>query len=117
HPSIAPYETYQARDQSIALAVGTDGQFARLCDELGAPELAGDPRFENNPARVENRVALRSLIEARLATRDAAEWIDAFTAVNIPAGRVNTIAQAIELAESLGLDPVAETTALDEQGT
>lgn len=117
HPSISPYETYQAADQSLALAVGTDGQFARLCEVLGVPEAATDPRFATNPDRVANRAELRVLLTERLRMRPAGEWIDAFTEANIPAGRVNTIAQAIELAESLGLDPIAETTALDEAGT
>lgn len=117
HPSIAPYETFHAADQSLALAVGTDGQFARLCDVLGVPELAADERFANNPARVANREELRAALELRIRTRNADEWITAFTAANIPAGRVNTIAQAIELAESLGIDAVAETTGVAPDGT
>jgi crotonobetainyl-CoA:carnitine CoA-transferase CaiB-like acyl-CoA transferase len=117
HPSIAPYETFAAADQAIALAVGTDGQFARLCEVLGIAELASDERFATNPQRVAHRVELREALEQRLRTRAAEEWIEAFTAANIPAGRVNTIGQAIELATSLGLDPVAETQATAPDGT
>ncbi len=116
HPSIAPYETFRAADQAIALAVGTDGQFARLCDVIGAPALAADPRFADNPSRVAHRAELRELVEARLSERPAVDWIDRLTAVNVPAGRVNTIAQAIELAESLELGMVAETPAVDDEG-
>ncbi|SDQ23784.1 CaiB/BaiF CoA transferase family protein [Leucobacter chromiiresistens] len=116
HPSIAPYETFAAADQPIALAVGTDGQFARLCDALGIPELAADERFATNPQRVAHRVALRAELETALRARSAAEWIDACTAANIPAGRVNSISQALDLAESLGLAPVATTTATDADG-
>ena len=117
HPSISPYETLDAADQAIALAVGTDGQFARLCAVLGVPELAADTRFADNPSRVAHRAELRELLQARLRTRPAGEWIAAFTAENIPAGRVNTIAQAIELAESLQLDPVAVTPAVAADGS
>ncbi len=117
HPSIAPYETFAAADQPIALAVGTDGQFRRLCAVIGAPEIADDPRFADNPSRVANRVDLRSQIEDRLRTRSASEWIDALTAETIPAGRVNSIAQAIELAESLDLGMVAETPATAADGS
>ncbi|MBL3700652.1 CaiB/BaiF CoA transferase family protein [Leucobacter luti] len=117
HPSIAPYETLDAADQSIALAVGTDGQFARLCEVLGVPELATDERFVHNPQRVAHRGELRAALEAPLRTRPAAEWIAEFTAANIPAGRVNTIAQALDLAESLDLDPVAETPAVAADGS
>lgn len=116
HPSIAPYETLDAADQPIALAVGTDGQFARLCEVLGVAELAADERFATNPARVANREALRAALIAPLKTRPAAEWIELFTAANIPAGRVNSIAQAFELADSLGLGAVAETTGIDPDG-
>lgn len=116
HPSIAPYETFAAADQPIALAVGTDGQFARLCAVLDVAELASDERFATNPQRVAHRVELRAALEQRLRTRSAAEWIEALTAANIPAGRVNTIGQAIELATSLGLDPVAETRAVASDG-
>ncbi|QIM19813.1 CoA transferase [Leucobacter coleopterorum] len=117
HPSISPYETLDASDQPIALAVGTDGQFARLCEVLGVPELAQDPRFVTNPERVANRVALRAALEVPLRSRTAEEWITAFTAANIPAGRVNSIGQAIELAESLGLGVVAETPAVAPDGS
>lgn len=117
HPSIAPYETLHTADQAIAVAVGTDGQFARLCEVLGIPELAADERFTDNPSRVAHRAELREALEGRLATRSAAEWIDAFTESNIPAGRVNTIGQAIELAETLGLDMVAETEAEAANGS
>jgi len=116
HPSISPYETLQAADQAVALAVGTDGQFARLCAVLGVPEVAADPRFADNPSRVAHRAELREVLEGRLRTRPAAEWIAEFTAQNIPAGRVNTIAQAIELAESLELAPVATTPAIGPDG-
>lgn len=117
HPSIAPYETFAAADQQVALAVGTDGQFRRLCEVIGAPEMADDARFANNPARVAHRVELRAAIDERLRARPAAEWIEALTAANIPAGRVNNIAQAIELAESLGLGMVAETPATAADGS
>lgn len=116
HPSISPYETMQAKDQPLAVAVGTDAQFARLCEVLDIPELARDERFVDNPSRVAHRVELRRLLEERLASRTAAEWTAAFTAVNIPAGRVNSIAQALELAESLGLDIIAETPAKAPDG-
>lgn len=117
HPSIAPYETYDAADQAIALAVGTDGQFGRLCEVLGVPELATDERYATNPQRVANRVTLKAALEGPLRTRNAEEWIERFTAANIPAGRVNTIGQAFELAETLGLGMIAETSAIAPDGS
>lgn len=115
HPSIAPYETVRASDTEIALAVGTDGQFAALANLLGVSELAADERFVHNENRVAHRAELRALLEERLAAHPADYWVAQMTAANIPAGKVNNIAQAIELAAELGLDPVAET-ALTQSG-
>ncbi|EQD54834.1 hypothetical protein B1A_12025, partial [mine drainage metagenome] len=56
------------------IAAGTDSQFAALCHELGAPELAQDPRFASNRGRVGNRSELRDLLEALLARADAERW-------------------------------------------
>ena len=71
HPSVAPYEPLRCADQELVVAVGTDRQFAALCEVLGVPELARDPRFETNKARVANRGAMRAALEQRLAARPA----------------------------------------------
>ncbi|MBS1871492.1 MAG: CoA transferase [Actinobacteria bacterium] len=117
HPSIAPYELFEAADGPLAIAVGTDRQFAALCDAIGAPELAGDPRFATNPARVAARAALRERIETCLRTRPAAAWAEALLAVGVPAGQVNDVGEAFAFAQRLGLDPVAELHGADGRTT
>jgi crotonobetainyl-CoA:carnitine CoA-transferase CaiB-like acyl-CoA transferase len=89
------------------VAVGNDGQFARLCRVLGVPEAAADPRFATNAARVANRDALATLLEEALAARGAAEWVAALGQAGVPCGLVNDVGEAFALAERLGLDPVA----------
>jgi crotonobetainyl-CoA:carnitine CoA-transferase CaiB-like acyl-CoA transferase len=106
HPSIAPYELLATGAGELVLAVGNDRQFAELCAALGRPELAADERFATNPARVEHRAALRGELEAALAARPAAAWAEALSARRVPAGVVNDVAAAFELAERLGLDPI-----------
>jgi crotonobetainyl-CoA:carnitine CoA-transferase CaiB-like acyl-CoA transferase len=108
HPSIAPYELYRTADRDLVLAVGNDRQFSALCEQLGAPGLAADKRFGTNSARVANRHALRTELEARLATRPASAWVSILNQTGVPAGEVNDIAGAFALAELLGLDPVVE---------
>ncbi len=108
HPSIAPYETLRCRDGMLALAVGNDTQFAALCRELGDPELAGDPRFATNPARVAHRDDLEAALEALLAADDAATWAARLLAAGVPAGTVNGIGEALALARRLGLAPTVE---------
>jgi crotonobetainyl-CoA:carnitine CoA-transferase CaiB-like acyl-CoA transferase len=106
HPSITPYETYEAADRPLAVAVGNDRLFARLCETLGLPELPGDERFATNSDRVAHADELAELLEAVLQTRPAAEWAAALTANAVPAGPINNVAEAFALAESLGMEPV-----------
>ena len=108
HPSISPYELYETADGELVLAVGNDRQFQSLCGVLGVPELAQDPRFADNPARVRHRQELRAELERALATRSAAEWSQELVAARVPAGVVNDVAGAFALANSLGLDPIVE---------
>jgi crotonobetainyl-CoA:carnitine CoA-transferase CaiB-like acyl-CoA transferase len=108
HPSITPYETYETADRPIALAVGNDRLFGRLCDALGLPELPADERFASNSARVAHADELAELLEAVLRTRPADDWFDALRAAAVPAGPINDVAEAFALAESLGMEPVRE---------
>jgi crotonobetainyl-CoA:carnitine CoA-transferase CaiB-like acyl-CoA transferase len=113
HPSISPYELYETGGGDLVLAVGNERQFSALCDVLGAPELTADSRFASNSDRVTNRAALRAELVARLASAPAAEWAARLTAVRVPAGVVNDLAGAFELARSVGLEPVVEVPAAD----
>jgi crotonobetainyl-CoA:carnitine CoA-transferase CaiB-like acyl-CoA transferase len=106
HPSISPYELYETADGEIVIAVGNDRQFVELCRLVGAPEWAGDERFRDNDARVNNRAELRRLLTTRLRERSGDEWIDDLNRAGVPAGRVNDIAAAFDLAERLGLEPI-----------
>jgi len=108
HPSIAPYETLATADRPLVVAVGNDGQFARLCRVLEVPEVAADPRFATNAARVANHDALAALLERALAARGAAEWVAALGDAGVACGLVNDVGEAFALAERLGLHPLAD---------
>ena len=97
------------------VAVGNERQFAALCEVIGAPELATDARFATNGDRVANREVLRAELLARLATRPAADWARELTAARVPAGQVNDLRGAFELAQSLGLEPIVQVPAGDER--
>jgi crotonobetainyl-CoA:carnitine CoA-transferase CaiB-like acyl-CoA transferase len=105
HPSISPYEVYATGDGELVLSIGNDRQFAALCEEIGAPELAADPRFATNPARVDHREALGAELERRLAARPAAAWAAALLERRVPAGQVNDLGAAFAFAKRIGLDP------------
>jgi crotonobetainyl-CoA:carnitine CoA-transferase CaiB-like acyl-CoA transferase len=106
HPSIAPYALYRCGGGDLVLAVGNDRQFAALAEVLGRPALSSDSRFTTNERRVANRETLRTELLALLASRSAGEWARALTAARVPAGLVNDIAGAFELADRLGLGPI-----------
>jgi crotonobetainyl-CoA:carnitine CoA-transferase CaiB-like acyl-CoA transferase len=108
HPSIAPYEIFDAADRPLAIAVGNDRQFRSLCIALGRTDLADDQRFADNSQRVAHRELLATALTEALRSRTAEEWSAALTVVGVPCGPVNDLAAAFGLAESLGLDPVVE---------
>ncbi|MGO3151731.1 MAG: CaiB/BaiF CoA transferase family protein [Galactobacter sp.] len=108
HPSIAPYQSLHCSDAPLAVACGNDGQFDRLCAELGVPDLASDERFATNPHRVRHREELQIHLEDALAADTAASWQRRLTAVGVPAGKVATIGEGVDYAQSLGLHPVLE---------
>ena len=93
HPNIAPYGTpYSTADQrSIVLAVGTDRQFAALCEILGRPDLANDPRFATNADRVEHRDALTQILNAQIGRFEAEDFLTALHEHNVPAGKVRDV--------------------------
>ena len=107
HPSIAPYELVPTADRALALAVGNDRQFGALVTELGAPDLADDPRFARNSDRVAHRGELLDALLPLLAADTADHWFDRLTAAGVPCGPVNDLGEAFALAERLGLAPIA----------
>ena len=91
------------------LAIGNDGQFARLCECLGRPELAAEPRYATMPARNANRAALHAELDRLLAVRGAEEWFPILRTAGVPAAPILDVAEGVGLAEELGLEPVALT--------
>lgn len=116
HPSIAPYEVFPAADRPLVIAVGNDRQFRSLVESLRLPELADDPRFATNAARVEHREILFEALSGALASDTADAWFRKLTAAGVPTGPINDIAEAFALGEELGLAPVVEVMDPD-QGT
>ncbi|MGN6156412.1 MAG: CaiB/BaiF CoA transferase family protein, partial [Sphingomicrobium sp.] len=96
HPNIVPYQTFEAADQRIIIAVGNDRQFGRLAEICGHPEWTTDERFATNSARVANRPAIVEAVAERIRTQPASEWLQKLEKAGIPAGPINTITQALD---------------------
>ena len=108
HPSIVPYQPFDASDRPFAIAVGNDRLWVRLCEAVGLGELASDERFATSAARVEHRDELERLL-AEVFARDTAEhWVEVLRAAAVPAGPVNGVDEAFGLAAELGMEPTEE---------
>jgi crotonobetainyl-CoA:carnitine CoA-transferase CaiB-like acyl-CoA transferase len=95
HPNIAPYQEFRAADGFIVVAVGNDAQFRRLCAALGCAPLADDPRFAGNGARVRNRAALEQALAPLLAALPREQALARLQAAAVPAGPINSVAEAL----------------------
>jgi CoA:oxalate CoA-transferase len=91
HPSITPFGLFQALDGQMVVAAGNDGMFVRLCDALGAAHLCADPRFATNAGRCEHHADLKVLIDAALASKPVARWLEHLRALGIPCGSLNNV--------------------------
>ncbi|MBM3395824.1 MAG: CoA transferase [Betaproteobacteria bacterium] len=94
HPSVMPSQSYPCSDGLVMLAAGNDGQFRKLCEALGATELARDARFQTNSERFANRDALNALLEAITRQHTTAQLTEKLSACGVPCGPVQSIAQA-----------------------
>jgi crotonobetainyl-CoA:carnitine CoA-transferase CaiB-like acyl-CoA transferase len=108
HPNIVPYETFATADGELAVAVGSERQWARLAALLDRSDLVGDPRFATNGDRVEHRVELRALLAERFAARPTASWLVDLEAAQIPVGAIADVLGAFESVEAAALDMLVE---------
>jgi crotonobetainyl-CoA:carnitine CoA-transferase CaiB-like acyl-CoA transferase len=91
HPNTLPYQDFPTADGYMILAVGNDGQFARLCQAIGQPEWAEDERFIKNAARLANRAELIERLRAVTVTRSTRDWIALLEKYDVPCGPINTV--------------------------
>ncbi len=94
HPNLMPYETFRTADGELAVAVGSERQWPRLCEAIGLPGLAEDPWYATNGDRVVHRDDLRPILASRFAGRTTAEWVEALDAADIPFGPINDVTAA-----------------------
>ena len=106
HPSLFPYDALPTADGEMIITAGNDGQFRKLSEILGRPELADDPRFRRNQDRTANRDQLRPLLVDRLRTRTKDEWFRELITAGVPCGPINTVNDGVAFAAELGLEPV-----------
>ncbi|MFT6556253.1 CaiB/BaiF CoA transferase family protein [Sneathiella sp.] len=95
HPNIAPYDLYQTASAPVFLGIGNNGQFRKLCEALGRPEIPSDARFVDNSARLAHRDDLNSILGELLKDRDGVELATELLKAGVPAGAAMSVPEAL----------------------
>jgi formyl-CoA transferase/CoA:oxalate CoA-transferase len=106
HPTIVPYQAFPTSDGHLMVAAGNDTLWRRFATVIGLGHLCDDPRFLTNPDRVRNRDELLPLISSTLVGRSAEEWGKLLSDARVPAGRINTVDQAVSHPQVVARDMV-----------
>ena len=106
HPSLTPCQLYTTQDGWIFLMCNKEKFWHALCERIGQPGLAREPRFADYPARLRHRDELTVVLDAALRERTTAQWM-AVLGGHVPAAPVNSVAQALEHAGAHALAEVA----------
>jgi formyl-CoA transferase len=105
HPTIVPYETFEAGDGWINLGVANDDLWQRFCKGAERPDLAGDPRFAKASDRVRNRDALVPLVRALIKQRSRDDWMGRMDKAGVPSGAIRSVGEVCdgELLKARGM--------------
>ena len=105
HPTIVPYETFEAADGWINLAVGNDDLWRRFCKAAETPDLVDHPRFAKAGDRVRNREELVPLVRSLIRQRTRDEWLERLDKAGVPSGAIRTVGEVCEsdLLEARGM--------------
>jgi formyl-CoA transferase len=96
HASLVPYSNFPTKGRNIVVGAGNDGQFRRLCQMLGKPELADDPRFMTNKERVAHRAELEAELRTLMKDRDADTFSQDLMKGGVPSGAVLEVPDVME---------------------
>ena len=91
HPNAVPYKVFPTNDGNVTLAVGNDGQWARLCEAVGQPQLACDPRYAENHARIARRAEVEGMVTEWFLQKTTDEWVEVLSQRQVPCGAIYTI--------------------------
>jgi CoA:oxalate CoA-transferase len=108
HPSITPFEAFQAKDGYIIIAVGNDRLWATFCQLIERADLIADERFRSNQARTKNQKQLKAILDEIFPTRTVDGWIEALDGAGIPCGPINTVDRVIANPQVQARDMIVE---------
>ena len=108
HPNIVPYQSFKSRDGYLVIGVASEGIWRRLCQAIGMPGLADDPRFARNPQRVEHRGELIDILTEIFLQRDTAAWVTLLIDTGVPCAPVQTIDQVFLAPQVIAREMVVQ---------
>ncbi len=108
HPSIVPFQNFEAADGWLVLAAAKQKFWERLCEVIGRPELVADPLFATMAARDENRDVLLPILDEIFRQKTVAEWLDLLVPAGIPSSKVNSVLEALEDPQTVARGDVVE---------
>jgi len=110
HPLSAPYQAFETSDGWITIGAANERNWLLLVQAIGAPELASDPRFADNAARMANLTSLQKALARRFRRRSSEEWLAALAAAGVPAGPVASIGGMLADPQTLAREMVTEVS-------
>jgi crotonobetainyl-CoA:carnitine CoA-transferase CaiB-like acyl-CoA transferase len=110
HPQIVPYEAFATADGHLVLAIGADRQWERFCRAVKQDAWLADPRFQTNPARVDNRAALIAVLQPLMHARTTEDWLQLLTHAEVPHSAVFAVDEALNSPQAKSRDMVQEVT-------
>ncbi|TYP47436.1 CaiB/BaiF CoA transferase family protein [Thermosediminibacter litoriperuensis] len=108
HPSIFPFESFEAQDGDIIIAAGNDELWAKLCRAIGKEELANDPRFRTNQLRGQNYNEMKKILDDIIKTKTVEEWIKILEDAGVPCSPINTIDRVVQHPQVLARDMIVK---------
>jgi len=113
HPIVAPYQTFKCADGEVAIGGANEANWLRLTEVVGHPEWRSDPRFSSARARLQHRADLTECLNAALAHRTRAQWESLLNAAGVPAGPVQSVAEALSHPQARAIDIVVDADTAD----
>ncbi len=108
HEYTVPWQAFAAKDGHVVVATRQEIFWRKLCEAIGEPGLADDPRFATNPDRRENRAVLVPYLEGIFRTRTVADWLARLRAAEVPAAPVNNLDRAFAEQPVAARDMIVE---------
>ncbi|MBM3573676.1 MAG: CoA transferase, partial [Alphaproteobacteria bacterium] len=103
---LAPYKAYKASDDYLVIAAGNDNLYRRMCEALGKPEWADDPRFRGNADRIVNREQLNQMIDDVVGQHSRAHWVERLEAAGVPCASLQSIDEVLAHPQTQALGMV-----------